>query len=162
MSTSAIPAVASAAVQPVPGLPQAEPGDWLDKTMAQLRNPASLGFPPMLPVELAMKIDTPQNICKAYDISREQFVALCVHPVFQKAYAEAVEMLKVEGMSFKLKARMQAEHFLTTSFAMVTNPATSDAVRADLIKSTVRWAGLDQKAADTGAGSSFNIQINLG
>ena len=75
---------------------------------------------------------------------------------------EAVEQLKVDGMSFKMKARMQAEGFLATSFAMVTNPATSDAVRADLIKNTVRWAGYDAKAADVGQGNSFNIQINLG
>jgi hypothetical protein len=79
-----------------------------------------------------------------------------------KAYQEAVEALKVDGMSFKMKARMQAEGFLSTSFAMVTNPATSDAVRADLIKNTVRWAGYDAKAAEVGQGNTFAIQINLG
>jgi len=154
--------IAAPNTQPVPGLPQAEPGSWLDKTMDTLRNPAELGFPPLLPIELAMKIDTPANVFKAHGIDRAQAAAIVAHPVFIKSYQEAVEMLKVEGMSFKLKARMQAEAFLTTSFAMVTNPATSDAVRADLIKNTVRWAGYDAKAVDAGSGNSFNIQINLG
>lgn len=155
-------AIAAPSIKPVPDFPQAEPGAWLEKTMDTLRNPADLGFPPMLPVELAMKIDTPQRIFEAHGISKEQAAALVNHPVFIKSYQEAVEALKVEGMSFKLKARMQAEAFLTTSFAMVTNPATSDAVRADLIKNTVRWAGYDAKAVDAGSGNSFNIQINLG
>lgn len=137
-------------------LPQA-PANFRDE-----RNPAELGFPPMLPVELALQIDTPQNICAVYGISRDQFALIVKHPVFQKAYAEAVEQLKVDGMAFKMKARMQAEHYLGTSFLMVTNPSTSDAVRADLIKNTVRWAGLDTKAAEVGQGSNFNIQINLG
>lgn len=134
-----------------------------DRSHVDMRNPAELGFPPMLPIELALKIAPPADICGHYGISKEQFAEIIRHPVFIKAYQEAVEQLKVDGMSFKMKARMQAEGFLATSFAMVTNPATSDAVRADLIKNTVRWAGYDAKAADVaGGGQNFNIQINLG
>lgn len=143
-------------------LPQARalmPGD---RSFVEMRNPADLGFPPMLPLELALQIAPAPQICAHYNISREQFAEIIKHPVFIKGYQEAVEQLKVDGMSFKMKARMQAEGFLATSFAMVTNPATSDAVRADLIKNTVRWAGYDAKAADTGTGNSFAIQINLG
>ncbi len=126
-------------------------------------DPSSMLFPPMLPFELAMRVDTPANICKAHDISKEQFTALVHHPVFIKAWQEAVEVLKVEGATFKVKARMQAEDMLATSYNMVKNPNISDSVRADLIKSTVRWAGYDKKAEDAGAaGVGFNIQINLG
>ena len=144
--------------------PQAEPGAHLTVGVdqAEMRNPADLGFPPLLPIELALKIDTPKAICEHYGITRAQFELILKHPVFQHEFKAAVEMLKIEGMSFKLKAKLQAEDFLGTSYAMVKNPATSDAVRADLIKSTVRWAGLDQKATDAGGGNSFNIQINLG
>lgn len=126
-------------------------------------NPADIGFPPMLPIELAMKVDTVQNIAKAYGLDKAQFTAIISHPVFIKAYQEAIEMLKVEGMSFKLKCRMQSESYLGVAYKMVQSAGTSDSVRADIIKNTVRWAGLDTKAADTGAaGSNFNIQINLG
>lgn len=144
------------------GIEQAPKGNCYALTLDEVRNPADLGFPPLLPMELALKIDTPQAICEVYGISREQFAALIGHPVFVKQYQEAVEALKVDGMSFKVKARMQAEDYLTTSYAMIKSPSTSDAVRADLIKNTVRWAGYDAKAVDAGAGSSFNIQINLG
>lgn len=128
----------------------------------EARDPAHLGFPAMMPVELAMKQHTPKQICEAYSITRAEFVALTQHPVFIKAYREATEMLQVDGATFKTKAKLQAEYFLGTSFEMVTNKNTSDAVRADLIKNTVRWAGLDAKAVDTNAaGANFNIQINL-
>ena len=148
------------ALATLPQAPALMPGD---RSHIDMRNPADLGFPPMLPIELALKIAPPSDICGHYGISKEQFAAIIAHPVFIKQYQEAVEALKVDGMSFKLKARMQAEGFLATSFAMVTNPATSDAVRADLIKNTVRWAGYDAKAAEVGAGgNAFNIQINLG
>ena len=144
------------------GIPQAEPGGHLVNAPEDWRNPADLGFPAMLPMELALKIDSPQAICAIYGISREQFAAIIRHPVFIKQYQEAIESLKVEGMSFKVKARMQAEDYLGTAYAMIKNAGTSDAVRADLIKNTVRWAGYDAKAVDTGQGGAFNIQINLG
>lgn len=126
------------------------------------RDPSLLGFPPMLPVELAMRVDTPAKVCAAYGISRDEFATIIAHPIFIKAYQEAVESLKVDGMSFKLKAKMQAEEYLKTAYKMVQNPNTSDSVRADLLKNTVRWAGYDAKAVDVGQGNSFNIQINLG
>jgi Asp-tRNA(Asn)/Glu-tRNA(Gln) amidotransferase A subunit family amidase len=143
------------------------PADEQEDILRQLlvmaaRDPAQIGFPAMLPIELAMGEAKPQEICQGYGISRDEFARIIAHPVFIKAYQEAVEMLRVEGMSFKVKARMQAEAFLATSFSMVQNPATSDNVRADLIKSTVKWAGLDIKAADADAKPNFNIVLNLG
>jgi hypothetical protein len=115
----------------------------------------------MLPVELALRIDTPAKICALYGIGRDEFAAIIKHPVFVKAYQEAIESLKVDGMSFKLKAKMQAEDYLKTSYQMIKDKNTSDSVRADLLKSTVRWAGYEAKAVDTQQGGGFNIQINL-
>lgn len=142
------------ALPPTPNLP--------GLTDVETRNPAELGFPPMLPYELAMKTDTVKNICRAYGLSRGEFEALILHPVFIKAYQEATEALKIDGMSFRVKARLQAEAYLDTAFRMAQNPGTSDAVRADIIKNTVRWAGFDAKAVEAGGGNAFNILINLG
>jgi hypothetical protein len=141
------------ALPPTPNLP--------GLTEVDARNPALLGFPPMLPYELAMKVDTPANICRAYGLTKAEFTDLIGHPIFIKSYQEAVEALKVEGMSFKVKARLQAEAYLDTAFSMAQSVGTSDSVRADIIKNTVRWAGYDAKAAEVGAGNAFNIMINL-
>lgn len=142
------------ALPPAPNLP--------GLTDVDVRNPIEMGFSPMLPYELAMQTDTPANICAAYGLGKEQFAALVKHPVFVKAFQDAVEALKVEGMSFKIKARLQAEAYLETAFKMAQNPGTSDAVRQKIISDTVRWAGLDKKAEDTSAGTGFNIILNLG
>lgn len=127
------------------------------------RNPAELGFPPMLPIELAMHIDTPQKVCAAYGIDRNEFEALCSHPVFQKAFADAQSELQRDGMSFRLKARMQAEKLLEKSWTIIHDERTAPPVAADLIKSTVKWAGYEPKGTDGAApGSAFQININLG
>lgn len=154
----------TAVAQYVAGMPPEDQEAVLTRLLELAeRDPSQLGFPAMLPYELAMKVDTPQKICLAYGLAKEQFAAIISHPVFIKAYQEAVEALKIDGMTFKLKARMQAEDHLATAWAMIQDKGTSDSVRADLIKNTVRWAGYDAKAAEVGGGgTAFNIQINLG
>lgn len=144
------------------------PSDVKDRQLTRMlerqeANPANIGFPPTLPIELALAEKKPSEICAAYGITRGDYEVLVRQPVFQKAFQEAREQLKVEGMSFKFKARMQAEAFLAVNFQMVNDPNTSDAVRAKLIGDTARWAGFDQKAVESGnGGSTFAIQINLG
>ena len=127
------------------------------------RNPALLGFPPMLAVELALGISKPREICAAYGIGKDEFAEILAHPMFVKQYQMAIEQLKIDGASFRLKARIQAEDFLTDNFKMIKSPGTSDSVRAKMIENTVRWAGLDQKVSEGGgANNNFQININLG
>lgn len=69
-----------------------------------------------------------------------------------------------KGITFKLKARTQAEELLKTSWMLIHSAETSAAVKADLIKSTVKWAGLEPKELGTsdGDGGGVRITINLG
>lgn len=134
-----------------------------DDPVEVLRNPAELGFPPMLPLELALKIDTPRAICEAYNITKEQFEVMIKHPLFIQAYQHHVEELKQDGMSFKKKAQIQAEEHLKTAWAMIQDPKTADSVRSELIRSTVRWAGYEPKSGGNAEhGGGFQININLG
>lgn len=131
-------------------------------------NPALLGYPPTLPIEVAMRTAPIRQICEAYGIDREEWEQLRVHPMFVADVRAAMETLKEEGMSFTFKARMQAEELLKTSWQMIQSTNTPPTVRADLIKFTIRAAGLDksaERAADKDAGRfapQLNIQINLG
>ena len=135
----------------------------LATTQVKPFDPSELGFPPMLPIELAMRTAPVPEICAAYDIDKEQFTALTQDPLFVQAFQNAKEMLQKDGMSFRLKARMQAEELLKKSWAMIHADHTPTTVKADLIKSTVRWAGLEPKGDGVGvAGSAFQININLG
>jgi hypothetical protein len=128
------------------------------------RDPAEIGWPPTLPIEIALKTASMSDIRDAYGYSPEEWSALRDNPEFLVDLAAAVQMVKEEGMSFKLKARLQAEELLKTSWRLIHAPIDEvpSSVKADLIKATARWAGYDAKdAAAAGAGNQLNIQINL-
>lgn len=129
------------------------------------RDPAMVPYPPMLPVELALRQHSVKTICEAYGIDSTEWSALKQNPVFLDDLKARVAELKRDGMTFRMKARLQAEEMLKKSWEMVHSPgdAVPPAVRADLIKFTIRAAGYDgskdQAAAAIAAGT--NLQINL-
>jgi hypothetical protein len=134
-------------------------------TLSPIRpdDPANLGFPPMLPIELAMREAPVADICAAYGLSKADLEGLTLNPYFVAAYTNACDELKRGGgVSFKLKTQLQAEELIKVSYQMIKDKDTPSAVRADLIKSTVRWAGYEQKEGAAGVASAFQININLG
>jgi hypothetical protein len=143
-----------------------EVGDLANiKAYEPSRDPASIGWAPTLPVEIALKTAPLDEIRQAYGYSMTEWMALKDEPAFLADLAAAVQMVKKEGMSFKLKARLQAEELLKTSWRLIHAPAEEvpSSVKADLLKATMRWAGYDIKEqAVAGGGNALNIQINLG
>lgn len=126
---------------------------------------SNLGFSPLLPVELALKIAPVERIYASYGLTESEFDALMSSPAFISAYKEAQTLVKEDGMAFKLKAKMQAEEMLKVSWSMVQDKETPPSVRADLLKWTSRVAGFEPKNVEQGTGTSqqsLNIQINLG
>ncbi len=85
-------------------------------------------------------------------------------PVFLKRVEHYREEVRDKGLTFKLKARSQAEELLKTSWLLIHSSDVSAAVKADLIKSTVKWAGLEPKnePVDMGGSGGVRITINLG
>jgi len=144
-----------------PAIPQPVSQTLLTPPSRQI-DPSVLGFPPTLPIELALGDSPAQEICAAYGIPRARFEELCALPAFQKAYADAAEALAKEGMSFKVKARLQSEALLKKSWDMIHDPQVASNVKADLIKSTWRVAGFEPKSSDVAPTAQLNIQLNLG
>ena len=142
----------------LPGLAEAPP-------MVLPRDPALLGYPPMLPVELALHDRPVQEVCASYGVDIERWRALTMDQVFVEDLKARVLELKRDGMSFRLKARLQAEHLLNKSWQIIHDPRTPFAVKADLIKHTVRVAGYDA-SKDQGIGvqqnAALQIVLNLG
>lgn len=133
------------------------------------KDPTSLVWPPTLPIELALKTASPAELREEYGYGREEWEALRHNPVFLKELAGACELVRQEGMSFKLKAKLIAEENLKEVFRMTRDPACPAAVRGKLIELTARWAGFDPRtngedAAATGAlvANTLQIAINLG
>lgn len=130
-------------------------------------NPSEIGhYPPTFPIEVALRTAPLPEICAAYSISQEEWLVLRTDPVFLRDLTAAVELVKKEGMSFKLKAQLQADELLKTSWRMIhsNNEDVPASVRADLLKFTVRAAGLADPA-EKGSGvpqNALQININLG
>ncbi len=131
---------------------------------ARGNDPAKLAWSPALPIELALKTASPHELKEHYGYNDEEWQALRSNPVFIAELTGACDAMKQEGMTFKMKARLQAEAMLETSWRLVHAPGSEVPanVKADLIKSTARWAGYDSKDATGGpGGTALNIQINL-
>ncbi len=104
-----------------------------------------------------------QEILARHNISANDILVFNQDPVFLRKVEHYRGEVRDKGLTFKLKARAQAEELLTTSWLLIHDPAVSPAVKADLIKQTVRWAGLEPKndvVSDGGGG--VKITINLG
>jgi hypothetical protein len=108
--------------------------------------------------------ETLQEVISRHNISASDILTFNADPVFLRKVEGYRTEVREKGLTFKLKARAQAEELLTTSWLLIHDPAVSPAVKADLIKSTVKWAGLEPKtdvAAESSAGG-VRITINLG
>ncbi len=109
--------------------------------------------------------ETLQEVMTRHKITATDILGFNTDPVFLKKVEHYREEVREKGLTFKLKARAQAEELLTTSWMLIHDPAVSPAVKADLIKSTVKWGGLEPKndtTVDAGAGGGVRITINLG
>jgi len=108
--------------------------------------------------------ETMQEVMGRHSLSASDLLQFRQDPVFLKKVEHYRDEVREKGMTFRLKARAQAEELLTTSYLLIHDPGVSPAVKADLIKSTVKWAGLEPKNDDNAEGSAggVRITINLG
>jgi hypothetical protein len=130
---------------------------------ARDKDPSKIAWSTTLPIELALKTATPQELRVHYGYTDEEWDALRENPVFLAELVSACELVKQEGMSFKLKARLQSEALLETSWRLMHAPHSEvpAAVKAKLMEATWRMAGFDVKDGNQGAPTGFAIQINF-
>lgn len=69
--------------------------------------------------------------------------------------------VRAGGLSFRMKARVQAEMYLDVVHRLVFDEGVSSAVRADLVKWVSKVAGFDG-VVDGGGGGGAQVVINLG
>jgi hypothetical protein len=99
-----------------------------------------------------------------HEFTAEDLLIFNKDATFLKKVEACREEVHTKGLTFRVKARAQAEELLKTSWLLIHDPVVSPAVKADLIKSTVKWAGLDTgpAAGDGTAAGGVTITINLG
>ena len=123
------------------------------------------GWDPRLAYELALEMDSAENVFARYAVSRDAAVALLTNAAFVSTVKKYREEVVAGGVSFRLKAKIQAEDLLTHSYEMATDPEVPPAVRADLIKWTARVAALEPKDKGEGGGGTgggFTLNLTFG
>jgi len=105
--------------------------------------------------------ETLDEVKDRHHITAEQLLVFNKDPVFLKKVESYREEVREKGMTFKLKARAQAEELLTTSWTLIHSPDVSAAVKADLIKSTVKWGGLEPKNEVSAEGANGGVRITI-
>ena len=108
--------------------------------------------------------ETLDEVIERHAITADDMLKFNEDPIFRKKTEDYRNEIREKGVTFRLKARAQAEELLVTSWQLIHSPEVSPAVKADLIKSTVKWGNLEPKkeGTDTDASSGFKITINLG
>ena len=102
-----------------------------------------------------------ESICKAYGLTPDQLSTIKRHPAFANQLKKVREALDKDGLSFRMRAQMQAEALLRTSWELIHSPTTPASVKVELIKQTVRWAGLDGPAAPVAMASAAGFSVNI-
>ena len=108
--------------------------------------------------------ETIDELKERHGLKGAELLRIRKDPVFLRQVAAYRNEIIDKGLTFKLKAKAQAEELLRTSWVLIHSPDTSPAVKADLIKATVKWAGLDTTPDGPvgGAAGGVKITINLG
>jgi hypothetical protein len=139
------------------------------RTGIQLFSPAGPEFRPewdqRLVVDFALGTTT-ETILEVHNLQSHQFDAICRMPTFVMAVADLKKSLEKDGATFKFKAGLQVDSYLSVAHSMITDPEMDPRVRTRLIEDMARWAGYDQPAqvggGATGRGFEINIQFGVG
>ena len=123
---------------------------------------------PRLILDLAIAIDPLEEILSRHDLSYGEYKHLMGHPVFRRELAFSMRDVRENGLTFKAKARVQAESYLIIADEIVQDPRLPAAVRLSAIRDVVRWAQLEPKDEKTTSGAveggkvaTVNVQINF-
>lgn len=102
------------------------------------------------------------EILSFHKLTQDQLLEISADPVFQKTVQAYKDEIREKGITFRLKARLQAEELLKTSWQIIHDDATPASVKSELIRSTVKWANLEPKSdtpQESGGGARIIIQF---
>lgn len=118
---------------------------------------------PALVFDVALGLESEEVIFNRHGITEQEWHHINTHPLFHRQVAEQTRELSETGVSFRAKARVQAEMYLVDIDRMVASPNTDQKVKLEAIRSMVKWGNLEPAPAkEEGTGApQVNIQINM-
>ena len=122
---------------------------------------------PLICVELAAGLSTPEGVRKKYNISDDQWLRLKENPTFQSMMKEATRTFSGDmnaGKRIVKKAEVLLEELLPTMFKLASAPEASTGTVVDIVKQLKEIAGIGGRNAGNsgqGPGPGFNVQIEI-
>lgn len=122
---------------------------------------------PLICVELAAGLSTPEGVRKKYKITEEQWLRLKENPTFLRMLKEATLTFSGDmnaGKRITKKAEILLEDLLPVMYKLATAPEASTGTVVDIVKQLKEIAGITAKnmgAMGSGAGPGFNVQIEI-
>lgn len=120
-------------------------------------------YDPRMILDLAIAVDDITVILPRYGLTEAEFNILSETPVFRRELAMAMREARENGLPFANKAKYQAESYLEVLDELVYSAETPASVRLEAIRSTVKWARLEQPTGAEAQGNApqINVQINF-
>jgi hypothetical protein len=119
----------------------------------------------MLVFDLAIGLDSVDDILERHDLTHPEYNKLCANPTFRRELLMAKKEVSEDGVSFKRKSRMQCELYLLQMDELMNSNSVSPAVKVDIFKTLAKLGDLEpekkSKAADVAEGATFSLQINV-
>lgn len=121
---------------------------------------------PLICVELAAGLSTPQGVREKYNISEDQWLRLKENPTFLKMMKEAALTFSGDmnaGKRITKKAELLLEELLPKMFKLAAAEEASTGTVVDIVKQLKEIAGINARGGQgaTGAGPGFNVQIEI-
>lgn len=117
-------------------------------------------------LDLAMSLEGSGDkipvLLETHGYTQEELQAFLQDPLFEQRVREFQGQLKEKGLTFKMKARVQAELLLDTAWDVIHHPDTGAPVKADLIKWMSKVAGFESDKGSGGNNNGVVININMG
>lgn len=119
---------------------------------------------PQLVLEDALALWSDEDLCERYKLTLGELTAVRQLKPYQHAVEQARQEIAAQGLTFKHKARLQAETFLDSHVpAWMGDVETPLKDRVALLSKLVEWGELEPKkeaAAATGNGFVFVLNLN--
>jgi hypothetical protein len=118
---------------------------------------------PRMTFDIALGIDSDQDIMDRYLVSEDAFNRLLQQPAFRQEIATHTKVLRETGVTFTSKAKMIAEETLEEMFNIISSHGVAPKDRISAWKSVAFFGGLEPKVDKEQQGNmnTVNIQINL-
>lgn len=126
-------------------------------------DPSYFGWPPQLVYEMAMGDASPQEVCEAYGMSKQEAMILLNNPIFVAHFNRAREEMLEHGMPVRTKAMLVVDEGIGVVRGILHDKEAPPMARLEAFKQLTALAELAQKktAADVPNGGATPFQINI-